>query len=63
MVRKKNNKLNYKFVEEAIKTIHIITNLRLESNKIVENTDSYVNYIKRSKKCRENQKNNKNNMV
>ena len=73
----KNNKLNSKIVEEAIKTIDgcvfkpeikkinkkIITNLKKESNKIVENTDSYVNYIKRSKKCRENEKSKKNSMV
>ena len=73
----KNNKLNHKIVEEAIKTIDgcvfkpeikkinkkVITNLKIESNKIVGNTDSYVNYIKRSKKCRENQKNKKNNMI
>lgn len=76
-LEKKNNKLNYKIVEEAIKTIDgcvfkpeikrinkkVITNLKQESNKIVENTDSYVNYIKRNKKCRENQKNKKNNMA
>ena len=40
----------------------LITNLKIESNKILENADSYVNYSRKSKKCRENQKNKNNNM-
>ena len=66
----KNKKLNHKIVEEAIKTVEgcvfkpeikkvnkkVVSNLKIESNKIVEKPDSYINFIKRNKKCRENKK-------
>ena len=67
----KNNKLNNKIEEETIKEVEgcvfkpeikrvskkVISNLKIESNKIVEKPDSYINYIKRNKKFRENKKN------
>ena len=69
----KNNKLKQKIVMEAIKSVegcvfkpeikkinkNLISNLKVETNRIVEKPDSYINYIKRNKKVRENKNNNK----
>ena len=67
----KKNKLNHKIVEEEIKIIEgcvfkpeikkvnktVISNLKIESDKIVEKSDSYINYVKRNIKFREKKKN------
>ena len=72
-LEKKNNKLKQKIVTEAIKSVEgcvfkpeikkinrsLISNLKIETNRIVEKPDSYINYIKRNKKVRENKINNK----
>jgi len=69
----KNNKLKRKIVAEAIKTVEgcvfkpeikklnnkMISNLKIESKKIVEQPNSYLNYINRNKKFRENKNKNK----
>ena len=68
----RNNKLNHRIVEEAIKSVEgcifkpqikkinkkVISNLKIESKKIVEKPESYINYIKRNQKFRENKNNN-----
>ena len=69
----KNNKLKQKIVMEAIRSVegcvfkpeikkinkNLISNLKVETNRIVEKPDSYINYIQRNKKVRENKINNK----
>lgn len=71
----RNNKLNHKIVEEAIKSVEgcvfkpeikklnkrVISNFKKESNKIVERPESYNNFIIKNKKFREKKKNAKNN--
>ena len=68
----RNNKLNHKIVEEAIKSVEgcvfkpeikrlnkrVISNFKKESNKIVEKPESYNNFINKNKKFRENKNNN-----
>ena len=71
----RNNKLNHKIVKEALKSVegcvfkpeikkinqNLISNFKIEANKIVEKPYSYINYIKRNKKIIENKNNNRKN--